>query len=188
MKKIILLITISLALIATIIIAGVLFNPISYTEPGNSTANEGQAFNKALQISTVNPTTEPEFFTFGDEYGQAIFVELSTGQQANQSQNYTLVTAPVGLEIQPENNIQALCSESGVIVVAPPPGTMTTFDNGRTGSIYLERLADLFDLPLSNQYIITMWYPTTQTNDYTLVSAQAAGDTGECPYLLDEDV
>ena len=188
MRKYILLITISLALIATVIIAGVFFSPTSYIEPGNSTANEGQAFNKGLQISTVNPTTEPEFFTFGDEYGQAIFVELSTAQQADHFQNYTLVTAPAGLEMQPENNVQVLCSESGAVVVAPPPGTMAGLNNGRTNNPYMERLAGFFDLPLSNQYMITMWHPTTQTDDYTLVSAQAAGDSGDCPYLLDEDV
>lgn len=188
MQKYILLVTISLALIMTIILAGIFFAPTSSTEPGTSTASEGQAFNRALQISTVNPTTEPEFFTFGDENGQAIFVELSTAQQADRSQNYTLVTAPVGLEMYPENNIQAMCSESDAVVVAPPPGTMTGLENGRNYSPYMERIADFLDLPLSNQYAITMWHPTTQTDDYTLVSAQAASDTGVCPYLLDEDV
>ena len=67
MRKYILLITISLALIATIILVGVFFAPTSYTEPARSTTGQDQAFNSALQISTLNAATEPEFFTFGDE-------------------------------------------------------------------------------------------------------------------------
>ena len=188
MKKYILLITISFALIATIILAGIFFTPTTTIKNSDQNLTNDQVSNNTLQISTVNSTTTPEFFTFGDEFGQAILVELATAQQENQPENYTLVVAPVGFEMQPDNNNHAICSEVGTSVVAPPPGTMTSLDQNANMSPYLDRIIRFFDLPASNQYIITMWHPTTQSNDYTLVSAKAAGDTGVCPYLLDEDV
>ena len=187
MRKYILLITISLALIATIILVGVFFAPTSYTEPTRSTASQDQAINSALQISTINSTTEPEFFTFGDELGQAIFVELSAAQQENQPENYTLIVASVEFEMQPDSSSHKICSEAGSPVVTPPPGTLTSLNEKTKISPYLDRLAQLFDLPINNQYIITMWHPNTQSDEYVLVSGEA-NDTGMCPNLLDKDV
>ncbi len=187
MQKYLLLITISLALIATIILAGLFFAPATYTDTNDHTQSDGQVSFENMQISTVNSATEPEFFTFGDEYGQAIFVELTATQQDDQIENFTLVTAPAGLDLQPENSNLAMCSENGSVVVSPPPGTMAGLDKTSKHSPYLERLARLFDLPLSTQYIITMWHPTTQSDDYILVSADGLNDD-ICPYLLDEGV
>ena len=89
--------------------------------------------------------------------------------------------------MQPDNNSHAICSEAGAPVVAPPPGTVVSLAENIKISPYVERLARLFDLPVNNHYIITMWHPTTQSDEYVLVSSET-DDTGMCPDLLDKGV
>lgn len=125
----------------------------------------------------------PEFFTFGDQSGQMIFLRL-TSPQPESPTRFTLVGSTPGLEINPE---QAQKCSLHTRLVSPPPNVEMSVSSAVQSTSTLENLKNWLMATVDKQYAITMWSPSSQVNEYHLVSANDS-HVGSCAQFLDEDV
>ncbi len=180
-RNYIILAVLSLLLILGTVLAGFLLLP------QNNTARPAEEFTIAPP-HLIGPTraalaANSEFFTFGDQSGQAIFLRLTSPQSENKTR-FTLVSSTPGLEINPE---QAQKCSLHTRLVAPPPNVELSVNSAVQSTSTLENLKNWLMATVDKQYAITMWSPSSQVSEYHLVSASDS-HVGSCAQFLDEDV
>lgn len=176
------LIAVSLILILGLLLAGVYLMP----QPGEpqTDATFSLAPSHLSDPANLADAANPEFFTFGDKSGEAIFLQL-TDPQANNTVHYTLVGSRPASESAAGQDLHC---EVGAPLVSPPPGVSLSVHSATHKPTSWEQFTNWLTATIDRQYAITMWSPSSLPRDYHLVNADDAGITGSCAQLIGEDV
>jgi len=177
-KHNIILVAITFLIVVATLIGAIALAPHQQTAEQSTPA---QSFHRQPLAPANQPYSNDALFTFGDDNSHRILLELASVS----SVDYTLQAAPANNTLSAAEVV--LCTHTGQSVAAPP-SKITALQAEPTAPTLPERVSAWLTSTVSDSYMITLWSPTGQADEYVLVSGDGPGAPVVCPSLLDEDV
>jgi len=120
--------------------------------------------------ATLDSPDDVDYFTFTGQAGESILLAMVIPQIEGQEQ-FAPSLALMGAGL-PDADVPARVVRSqgaGTLVVEPPPGPASTFDEPFSHTSYWERQEQRIPLPAAGRYVVAVYHPEGMVGRYTFV-------------------
>lgn len=120
--------------------------------------------------ATLESRQDVDYFAFDGRSGQRILLEMVIPQLEGQADFApTMALMGPGLPAAPLPAPVVRPSGSGALILPPPPGPASTFNEPFSRTSYWERQSQRVLLPADGRYVVAVWHPQGRLGRYGFV-------------------